>query len=64
MGWLEWLQGRKTWIVFFVGVIFNGGILAGWWTLDSQLWVVINTILGFLGLGSINAKMNRNAKGK
>ena len=64
MGIIGWLQGKKTWIVFFIATIFNAGVLAGWWTLESEIWTIINAILGFLGLGSLNAKMNRNAKEK
>ena len=62
MGWLEWLQGYKTYIIFIAATIFNGGILFGWWTVESDLWSIINAIFGFLGLGTLSAKVNRVAK--
>ena len=62
MGWLEWLQGKKTYIVLIVAFVFNVGITAGWWTPDSQVWELINTILAFLGLTAATAKVNRVAK--
>jgi len=59
---IEWLQGYKTYIVFVLGVIFNLGVLVGWWAVDSEIWTLINSILAFLGLGTIGAKINRVAK--
>ena len=62
MGWLEWLQGKKTYIIFIVATIFNAGVLIGWWTPESEMWTIINAILGFLGLGTLGAKVNRMTK--
>ena len=59
MGWLEWLQGKKTYIIFILATVFNAGVLFGWWPVESQLWSIINAILGFLGLGALSAKGNR-----
>jgi len=60
MGWIEWLQGKKTYIIFFLGTVFNAGVLFGWWPVESEIWIVINAILGFLGLGTLGAKVNRS----
>ena len=48
---LSWLQGKKTYIVMVVGVIFNGCVAMGY--LDASLLGPINTVLGFLGLGAL-----------
>ena len=60
-GIIEWLQGKKTYIILLVGFAFNIGIAAGWWTPESELWSIINAVLGFLGLGTLGAKINRAA---
>ena len=62
MGWIEWLQGYKTYIIFFLATIFNAGILFGWWTAEAEMWTLVNAILGFLGLGTLAAKGNRMMK--
>ena len=54
-GLMEWLQGKKTFIVMILAFIFNIGIAAGLWTPDSQVWELINIILGFLGLGALRS---------
>lgn len=61
-GLITWLQGKKSYIVMILGFVFNFGVLIGWWTLDSQAWALINTILGFLGIGSIRAGMKTETK--
>jgi hypothetical protein len=61
-GIITWLQGKKTYVILILGFVFNFGVAIGWWTIDSQLWEIINYILGFLGLGTIGAKINRTAK--
>ncbi len=61
-GIIEWLQGKKTYIILIVAFVFNIGIAAGFWTPESELWNLINIILGFLGVGTIGAKITRVAK--
>lgn len=56
-GILAWLQGKKTYIIIIVGAVFNIGVAAGWWTPDSPLWELINTILVFLGIGAVRSGM-------
>jgi hypothetical protein len=52
---IEWLKGKKTYLVAFVAAVFNFGIAVGWWTADNQLWVAINMILASFGLGTLRA---------
>ena len=54
-GIIEWLQGKKTYIIMVLAFIFNLGVVSGWWTPDSQVWELINIILGFLGLGALRS---------
>ena len=56
------LQGWKTYIVIVVGAVFNIGVAAGWWTVDSQLWELINYILGFLGIGAVRSGIKSEGK--
>lgn len=64
MGIIEWLQGKKTYILIIVGAIFNIGVAAGLWTPESGWWEIINSILIFLGIGALGAKGNRMLKSK
>ena len=61
-GIIEWLQGKKTSIILILAFVFNAGVMAGWWTPESQLWSIINIVLGFLGIGTVGAKVTRLAK--
>jgi len=61
-GIIDWLQGKKTYIIAVLAAVFNVGIAFGWWTLDSQVWELINIILGFLGLGTLRSGMSKAAK--
>jgi hypothetical protein len=54
-GLMAWLEGKKTYIVMILGFVFNIGVVAGWWTVDNQVWDLINLILGFLGIGAIRS---------
>lgn len=64
MGWLTWLQGKKTYIVVILAAVFNIGIVFGFWTIDSQVWLFINSILGFFGLGTLRAGITKTINGK
>lgn len=60
-GIIAWLQGKKTYIIMVLAFVFNLGVTAGWWTVDNQVWDLINIILGFLGLGAIRAGIKTEA---
>ena len=59
MGIIEWLQGKKSYIVLVVAFAFNIGVTAGWWLPDSQMWELINTILVFLGVGAFRSAIKK-----
>jgi hypothetical protein len=47
---LDFLSGKKSYILLFIGVIFNLGVISGWWATDNATWASIDTLLaGLLG---------------
>ena len=48
---MDFLKGKKTYLVVAIGVIVNGCVSMG--IIDPQYLTTINTVLGFLGLGTI-----------
>lgn len=60
---LQWLSGKKTYLIAFVGAVFNLGVGMGWWPLGDQTWAAINAILVALGGMSLRAGVtSENAK--
>lgn len=59
MGFIEWLQGKKTYILLIVAFIFNMGSALGLWEPDSQVWELINTLLVFLGIGAFRSAVKK-----
>src|SRR3990167_9401204 len=54
---LNWLAGKKTYIVVAIGVLVNGAYAMG--LLDDKQVIVIDGFLGLLGLGTIRAGIAR-----
>ena len=54
---LDFLKGKKTYIVMIVGVIVNGAVVMG--LVPVEYLALINTVLGFLGLGAIRAGISK-----
>ena len=48
---MNFLKGYKTYIIVIVGVIVNGLVAMGY--IGAEHLVLINSILGLLGLGAI-----------
>ena len=42
---LDWLKGRKSYVLLIVAFAFNLGQLLGFWTADNQIWASIDTLL-------------------
>ena len=59
---LEFLEGKKTYIVAFLFGVFNIGLAMGWWTADNQIIVTINSLLAMLGFGFLRAGVKTEAK--
>jgi hypothetical protein len=45
---IEWLQGKKSYIVLVLAFVFNFGQLMGWWGADNQVWAAIDTLFATL----------------
>lgn len=45
---LDWLSGRKAYIIAGLTAIFNFGIAVGWWLPDNAIWDAVNYILAAL----------------
>jgi len=56
---IEFLQGKKTYIVAFLFGLFNFGYALGWWMLDNEIWLAINSLLTMLGFGFLRAGMKK-----
>lgn len=54
---MKFLSGYKTYIIMFVGVVFNGLVASGY--IDESLRPTVNTILGFLGLGTLRSAVKK-----
>ena len=50
---MNWLKGKKTYIVVALGVILNGLNAMGY--IQAEFLPMINTILGFLGIAALRA---------
>ena len=57
---LEWLEGKKTYIVIALTALFNLGVTLGWWVEDNNIVVFINTILGAFGFGFLRAGVTKS----
>ena len=57
---MNWLQGKKTYIIALLFGVFNFGASIGWWTLDSAIWTAINSILAGLGWGFMRAGVEKS----
>ena len=47
------LKGKKTYLVVAVSIIFNGLVSLGY--IDESMRESVNSILGFVGLGTLRA---------
>lgn len=57
---IEWLRGKKTYVVVIVGVLVNGAYAMGY--IDEQTVFAIDGMLTFLGMGTIRAGISKGGK--
>ena len=57
---LDWLKGKKSYILMVAAFVFNLGVLSGWWTLESSIWQTIDAILGLLLGTSFRAAITKS----
>uniref|UniRef100_A0A6H2A4D6 Uncharacterized protein n=1 Tax=viral metagenome TaxID=1070528 RepID=A0A6H2A4D6_9ZZZZ len=58
---IDFLSGKKSYILLFIGVVFNLGVLQGWWAVDNTTWVSIDTLLVALLGGSYRAAITKSS---
>lgn len=54
---IDFFKGKKTYIVMVLGVIFNGLVASG--HVDASVLPMVNSILAFLGLGTLRAGISK-----
>jgi len=57
---LNFLKGKKTYVVMGIGVLLNG--LMAMDVIPQTLLPVVNSILGFLGMGALRAGIAKTEK--
>jgi len=58
---LDFLSGKKSYLLLLIAVIFNVGILQGWWASDNATWQSIDTLLVALLGGSFRAAITKSS---
>ena len=56
---LAFLEGKKTYITAILFGVFNFGYAMGWWALDNEIWIAINSLLAMFGLGFLRAGIKK-----
>ena len=54
---MNWLHGKKTYLIVAIGVIANGLYVMGY--IPPELIPSINILLGFLGLAALRSGMSK-----
>ena len=58
---LDFLNGKKSYILLLIAVVFNLGVLQGWWASDSATWQSIDTLLAALLGSSFRAAITKSS---
>lgn len=59
---LQFLQGKKTYIVAFLFAAFNFAKIMGWITVSDEIISLIDPVLIALGIGSLRAGIKTEVK--
>lgn len=57
---LDFLNGKKTYIVAILLAVFDVGVAFGWWTFDSAVIQAVNALLAAFGLGFLRAGVTKS----
>lgn len=57
---MDWLAGKKTYIVMILGILVNGALAMG--LIDERTAASVDGILIFLGFGTMRAAVAKVAK--
>jgi hypothetical protein len=58
---IDFLSGKKSYIILIVTFVFNLGVISGWWTADNQTWATIDTLLLTLLGMSVRAAISKSS---
>lgn len=61
---LDFLNGKKSYILLIIAFVFNLGQLTGWWTADNQVWASIDALLAALLGASFRAAIQKSGPAK
>lgn len=57
---LDWLSGKKTYVVAILLAVFDVGVTFGWWTFDNAVVQAVNALLAAFGLGFLRAGVTKS----
>lgn len=57
---IDYLSGKKTYILLFVALVFNFGVLQNWWATDNAAWQSVDTLLTALLGASFRAAITKS----
>jgi len=58
------IKKYAVYVIAAMAIVYNYGVMvAGWWTPDNATFATVDTVLGFLGLGSIRVALANVFKG-
>jgi len=57
---IDFLSGKKSYILLAIGLVFNLGVISGWWTVDNSTWASIDAFLLALLGGSFRAAITKS----
>jgi len=58
---INFLSGKKSYILLIIAFVFNFGVLNGWWATDNATWQSVDTLLAALLGGSFRAAITKSS---
>ena len=58
---INWLSGKKSYLLLAIGLVFNLGVISGWWATDNATWGSIDALLLALLGGSFRAAITKSS---
>ncbi|MFA5806396.1 MAG: hypothetical protein WC879_17330 [Melioribacteraceae bacterium] len=58
---IDFLSGKKSYLLLFIAVIFNLGVLQGWWATENATWQSIDSFLAALLGSSFRAAITKSS---
>jgi len=58
---INFLSGKKSYILLIIAFVFNFGVLNSWWATDNATWQSVDTLLVALLGGSFRAAITKSS---